>query len=108
MAYFKKKKMYEILKSIVDTELDMMKTASYRFYRGSEWLQCESNDKNYCRAYKIYHSGYFISLDIFQYDEQSEEYVEIDRITYQIVKEQLVKTYQRTEVFARITEGRAG
>ena len=105
MIYFKKKKMYELLKSIADTDLDMMKNASYKFYRGSEWLKCGSNDTNY--YYDMYHSGYFISLDIFLYDEQSEEYVEIDRITYKIVKEKLVKTYQRTEMFAKITEGRA-
>lgn len=104
VPYYKKKKMYEMLCSLVDIKLDMMKNASYRYYRGSEWLECESDDLNYYKKYKLYHSEYFISLDIFQWDEQEDKYVEIDRLTYKMVKGQLVKEYQRTEANAKTKE----
>lgn len=97
MGYLKKKNLYEILQSLVDTKLEMMKNASYRFYRGSEWLECESNDTDYYKKYKLYHAGFFISLDIFQWDDKEDEYVETDRITYRMIDGQLVKEYQRTE-----------
>lgn len=103
VPYFKKKKMYEMLGSLVDIKLDMMKNASYRYYRGSEWLECESDDLNYYKKYKLYHAEYFISLDIFQWDENEDKYVEIDRITYKMVEGQLVKVYQRTKAY-KVTE----
>lgn len=95
MAYLKKKKMYKMLQSIVNTELAMMKYASYIFYRNSEWLECTTNDERY--SYKLYHYGYFVSLDISKYIENEDKYTEIDRITYRLVNDALVKEYQRSD-----------
>lgn len=93
-GYLKKKKLYEMLKALVDTDLRKLKDAKYRFFRGSEWLEC-SSDNN--KVFKLYHSRRFVSLDISIWDEEKENYVEIDRITYQLIDGQLIKNYQRTE-----------
>lgn len=97
---FKKKRMYEMLQSIVDTKLAMMKNASYRFYRGSEWLECESDGNGYM-LYKIYHAGYFVSLNVSKYIENEDNYMDIDRITFRLVDDKLVKEYQRSDVEER-------
>ena len=96
-VYLKKKNMYEMLKSLVNANLSIMKNATYRFYCGSEWLECTSNDKDVCKKYKLYHEGIFVSLDIFLWDEWEGRNVEIDRITYRMIDGKLVKVYQRTE-----------
>jgi len=102
VAYLKKKKMYEMLQSLVDTSLGMMKSSSYKFHRGSEWLECESDDTD-C-YYKLYHSGCFFSLYIHQFDWKELKYIEIDRITYKMIEGQLVKEYQRTEAYKKTEE----
>lgn len=96
MNYIKKKKMYEMLQSIVETKLAIMKNASYRFYRGSEWLECITDDS--CnKHYKLYHSGNFVSLNISIYNENEDMFMEIDRITFRLVDSKLVKEYQRSD-----------
>ena len=104
VTYLKKKKMYEILCSLVDGQLDMMKNASYKYYRGSEWIECESDDLHYYKKYELYHDGCTLSLDIFQWDENEDKYVVIERITYKMVEGQLVKVYQRTEAYKATEE----
>lgn len=104
IGYLKKKKMYEMLKSLVSTNLNMMKNATYRFYRGSEWLECTSDIEEHYKIYKLYHEGAFVSLDISQWDEEQEEFVEIERITYRMIDGQLVKNYQRTEAYKKTEE----
>lgn len=104
IGYFKKKKMYEILKSLVNTNLDIMKYADYSFYRGSEWLKCIGDDGKHYTFYKLYHEGRFVSLDILQWDEEKEDFVETDRITYRMDDGQLVKNYQRAEAYKEIEE----
>lgn len=101
-GYFKKKKMYVILQSMVNNHLDILKRASYRYYRGAEWLECDSIDGT--RKYELYRSGNFISLDIFQWEEETERYIEVDRITYRMVEGELIKKYQRTEVLRQTNE----
>ena len=100
--YFKKKKMYGILQSMVNNHLDILKRASYRYYQGAEWLECDSIDGT--RKYELYRSGNFISLDIFQWEEETERYIEVDRITYRMVGEELIKKYQRTEALRQTNE----
>ena len=102
--YLKKKKMYEMLQSLVDDNLDLMKNASYRFYCGSEWLECASDYTVHFKNYELYHKGNFFSLDISQYDEEKDKYVEIERITYQMINGQLVKQYQRTKAYKEVEE----
>ena len=97
VPYLKKKKMYQLLCSLAEGQLDTMKNASYKFYRGSEWLVCVSKNKEFDKKYELYHCGYFFSLDISEWSECEDEYIEIDRITYKMVNNQLVKEYQRTE-----------
>ena len=104
VSYFKKKKMYEMLCSLADTQLDKMKNASYKFYRGSEWLSCESDDIDYYKKYELYHAGFYISLKIYQWNEQEDSYKEIDKITYRIIDDELVKEYQRTEAYKESEE----
>lgn len=99
IGYLKKKNMYEMLKSLVSTKLNMMKDSTYKFYRGSEWLECASDDTEHYIMYKFYHEGHFFSLDISQYDEEKDKYVETERITYRMIDGQLVKHYQRTEAY---------
>ena len=91
--YLHKKKLYELLESLVD-RLDMMKSATYRFYRGSEWLECTSDNMN-C-SYKIYHEADFFSLNVLQWDEAEEKFVEIERITYRLVSSRttLIESYE--------------
>lgn len=97
ICYMKKKKMYELLKTLVDVNLNLMKYATYRFYRGSEWLECTSTDEEHFKQYKLYHEGTFVSLDVSQWDAENDNFIEIERITYRIIGDQLVKSYQRTE-----------
>lgn len=104
IGYLKKKKMYEMLKSLVSTDLNMMKNATYRFYHGSEWLECTSDNEEHYKTYKLYHEGVFVSLDISQWDEEQEKFVDIERITYRMVDGQLVKHYQRTEAYKKTEE----
>lgn len=104
IGYLKKKKMYEMLKSLVTINLSMMKNATYRFYRGSEWLECTSDDEECYKHFKLYHEGLFVSLDISQWDEEKDNFVETERITYRMINGQLVKIYQRTEAFAKTDE----
>ena len=101
-GYYKKKKMYAILQSIANNHLDNLKRASYRYYRGAEWLECDSIDGT--RKYELYRSGNFISLDIFQWEEETERYIEVDRITYRMVEGELIKKYQRTEALRKTNE----
>lgn len=103
-GYFKKKRMYEILQSVADTDLNLMKYATYRFYHGSEWLECNSNDAEHYRMYKLYHEGNFVSLDISQYDEECDKFVEIERFTYRIIDGNLQKTYQKSEAYRETEE----
>lgn len=92
MSYLNKKKMYEMLKSIVDTKLEMMKDASYRFYRGSEWLELKTNDN----IYKLYHQGNSVSLNISTYDEKG-THIEMDRIVFRFINGKLVQVYKRSD-----------
>lgn len=101
-GYFKKKKMYVILESMANNHLDNLKRASYRYYRGAEWLECDSIDGT--RKYELYRSGNFISLDIFQWDDEAESYMEVDRITYRLAEGRLQKQYQRTEALRQTNE----
>lgn len=103
-GYLKKKKMYEMLKSLVNTNLNIMKNATYRFYRGSEWLECVSDDTENCIKYKLVHEGHFFSLDISQWDREKDKFVEIERITYRMTDGQMVKSYQRTEANEKTQE----
>lgn len=103
-VYFKKKKMYITLTSLVDSNLNKMKNAVYRFYRGSEWLECTSNHAEHYKMYKLYHEGAFVSLDISQWDEEQEKFVDIERITYRMIDGELVKHYQRTEAYKKTEE----
>lgn len=107
IEYLKKKKMYVMLQSLVNTDLDMMKNATYKFYRGSEWLECTSDDEDCYKHFKLYHEGQFVSLDISQWDEEKDNFVEIERITYRMVNGQLVKTYQRTEAYEKTNKIRS-
>ena len=43
MDYLKKTRMYKILTALVDDELDLLKNASYTFYRGAEWIEVMSS-----------------------------------------------------------------
>lgn len=104
IGYLKKKKMYEILQSLASTHLTLMKFATYRFYKGSEWLECNSDDEEFCMRYKLYHEGNFLSLDISQWKAEKDAFVEIERITYRMVNGQLVKNYQRTEAYKKTDE----
>ncbi len=101
-GYYKKKKMYVILQSMANNHLDILKRAYYRYYRGAEWLECNSIDGT--RKYELYRSGNFISLDIFHWDDEAESYMEVDRITYRMVEGELVKTYQRVEALRKTNE----
>ena len=95
ISYLKKKRMYEILKTIVDGNLTLIKNATYRFYRGSEWLECSSSDDSeQYRTFKLYHEGKFVSLDISQWDDKKENFVEVERVTYRINGEYLEKNMQ--------------
>lgn len=104
IVYLKKKRMYEILKSLVSINLSMMKNATYRFYRGSEWLECTSDDEDCYKHFKLYHEGQFVSLDISQWDEEKDNFVETERITYRMINGQLVKNYQRSEAYKKTQE----
>lgn len=101
-GYFKKKKMYAILQSIANNHLDILKRASYRYYRGAEWLECDSLDDT--RKYEFYRCGNFISLDIFHWDDEAESYMEVDRITYRLAEGRLQKQYQRVEALRKTNE----
>lgn len=107
VVYLKKKKMYEMLKSLVNTDLDIMKNASYYFYHGSEWIECCSDDGVHYTKYKFYHAGNVFSLDISAWNEEKGDYKEKDRITYQMNDGQLVKNYQRTEAVKETEEIRS-
>lgn len=104
MEYLKKRKMYEILDLLVDANLDLMKNANYRFYRGSEWLNCSAFGEEHYTIYKLYRSGQFVSLDILQWNEEKDDYAETERITYRMIEGRLVKEYQRTEAFRKTEE----
>ena len=86
--------MYQMLQTVLDKKLAMMKDCSYKCYRGSEWLKGEADD-GYC--FKLYHMGVFVSLDISKYVEEKDKYVEVDRITFRLVDDKLVKEYQRSD-----------
>lgn len=86
--YLKKSKMYKILKSLLEDNVELTKDVSYEFYRGSEWLQCKDTD---FRTYKLYRERNFISLDIEQYSEKIDNYVSIERRTYRLNEGQVKK-----------------
>ena len=106
VPYFKKKKMYMMLKELVEEEIEIMSYAAYSFYRGSEWLTCATKGIDYDKAYKLYHSGYFFSLDIYKYNEEKGKYEELDRITYRLKSDKLVKEYHRAEAYKAVDEYR--
>ena len=83
--YLKKSKMYKILKSLLEDNVELTKDVSYEFYRGAEWLQCKDTD---FRTYELYRERNFISLDIEQY---SENYVNIERRIYRLNEGQVKK-----------------
>lgn len=99
VPYFKKKKMYMMLKELVEEEIEIMSYAAYRFYRGSEWLTCATKSIDYDKVFKLYHYGYCISLDISEYDEESDKFTEIDRIIYRLNGNKLIKEYHRNEAY---------
>ena len=101
ISYLKKKKMYELLEQLVSADLSMMKNSSYRYFRGSEWLECAADDGQHYTIYKLYHEGRFVSLDILKWDDEEENFVEDERITYRMVDGQLIKNYQRTEAYEK-------
>lgn len=95
MNYLKKKKLYELLQTIAFTELDIMKYAEYKFYRGSEWLYCNAKIENL--SYELYHKNYFVSLDILKYDEDQDKTINVDRIVYDFIDNKLIKKLQRSD-----------
>ena len=95
MFYIKKKKMYEMLQSIVDTELEIMKYASYKFNRGSEWLEC--TDCSNLKHYKLFHSKFYISLNTSKYDESTDTYIEIEREVFKLITSKLIQVYKRSD-----------
>lgn len=111
VPYLKKKKMHELfkdmfkdIKDMLAYEPELMKYATYRFYRGSEWLEgCANNGEDYV-IYKMYHEGYFISLDILKWNDEKCAHEEIERITYHLQNENWVKSYQRTETYQEIDD----
>lgn len=104
IQYLKKKKMYELLKDMMEYEPSLMKNTSYKFYHGAEWLECSANDGEHFVLCKMYHEGSFISLDILGWNEEKCEYTEKERITYRLKNEEWVKTYQLTEEKKKIKE----
>lgn len=108
VPYLKKKKMYDLLKDVFKDMLaykpELMKYATYRFYRGSEWLEgCANNGESYV-IYKMYHEGHFISLDILKWNDEKSAHEEIERITYHLQNEKWIKSYQRTEAYQEIDD----
>lgn len=102
--YLKKKKMYELLKGMLEYKPDLMKYATYKFYQGAEWLEGSAYDGENVVIYKMYHAGYFLSLDIGGWSEEKCDSVEIERITYHLKNEKWIKTYQRTEAYQKTEE----
>lgn len=62
--YLKKKKMYELLKGMLEYKPDLMKYATYKFYHGAEWLKGSAYDGENVVTYEMYHESYFLSLNI--------------------------------------------
>jgi len=52
----------------------------------------------------LYHVGFYISLKIYQWNEQEDSYKEIDKIAYRMIDGELVKEYQRTEAYKKTEE----
>lgn len=102
VPYLKKTKMYKLLNELVDEELEIMSQSTYKFYRGSEWLSCATKSIDYDKVYSLYHSGYFISLDILKYNKNKDKYEDIDRITYRLKDNELVEEYHRLAVYEDI------
>lgn len=69
VRYLKKKKLYEIAKSLIKEELPLCKDCKYTFYRGSEWLVCDS--------YKISSlaCGAWIHINLCRFDEETDDFV---------------------------------
>ena len=79
-----------------------MSHSTYKFYRGSEWLLCATKSNDYDKVYNLYHSGYYISLDILKYNEDNDKYEDIDRIAYKLKDNELVEEYHRLAVYEDI------
>lgn len=63
--YMKKKRMYELLKQMEpELELPLLRLCSYKFYRGSEWLEANLYGFKY-EFVKIYHYLNFVSIDFY-------------------------------------------
>ncbi|MBQ8165533.1 MAG: hypothetical protein IJZ96_00700 [Lachnospiraceae bacterium] len=98
--YFKKTKMYQLLALIVGKEeLELMRYASYKFYRGSEWLYVGNTNMNVC--YELYRCKGYVSLDIKEYCEDRDTYECVERKCYKAVNslsEAIYCAYSRSEV----------
>ena len=45
MEYLKKTGMYKVMKNLLpEVKIPLMKNCTYKFYRGSEWLECYAED----------------------------------------------------------------
>lgn len=95
--YFKKTKMYQLLTMILGEDgLEPMKLASYKFYRGSEWLEVGSIEFN--GYYQLSRCKDYISLDVYTHDILSDSYMSVDRKCYKAVNslsETISCTYSR-------------
>lgn len=67
MKYLKKSKMYQMAKKLLpDVEIPSMVRCTYKFYRGSEWLEFNINMKHY----KVYHEGHYIRISGWTYTSE--------------------------------------
>lgn len=88
--YLKKTKMYELAKELVPG-IDGIRSCTYKFYRGTEWLKF-GDDEYY---YDFCIMGVHVSLDVFYYDELTDARVDVNRICYVLLDGQLKETYRR-------------
>lgn len=78
--YFKKRKMYDLVVELLsscdlfqlvgDSPVPAMRDCSYKFYRGSEWLNVSFED-----VYVVlYHGNCYISIEVFDFDSDKSLY----------------------------------
>lgn len=78
VVYLKKKKLFEIAKSLIAFESDLkLKDCAYRFYRGTEWLRLY--DDSYIYELCAMYGGKYLSLEKFYYNEKSDNRIIVER-----------------------------
>lgn len=104
--YFKKTKMYQLLEIILGSEcLEPLKYASYKFYRGSEWLSVGGND-NY-HVYELYRCKGYVALEIKEYCDDTDTYECIERKCFKAVNslsEVIACTYSRNDTYKSVAD----